>query len=69
MLGHERCAAAGGDLGGGVIQDLGLRFEGFVERQVLFNSVLPILGELYEKAGIETARSSTRPASGVRLPS
>lgn len=52
VLGHERCAAAGGDLGGGVIQDLGLRFEGFVERQVLFNSVLPLLGELYEAAGI-----------------
>ena len=55
MLGHERCAAAGGDLGGGVIQDLGLRFEGFVERQVLCNSVLPLLGEKYEAAGIPTA--------------
>ncbi len=52
-LGHERCAAAGGDLGGGVIQDLGLRFEGFVERQVLFNSVLPLLHEAYTEAGIE----------------
>jgi pimeloyl-ACP methyl ester carboxylesterase len=55
VLGHERCAAAGGDLGGGVIQDLGLRFEGFVERQVLFNSILPLLGERYEAAGIPTA--------------
>jgi hypothetical protein len=45
VLGHERCAAAGGDLGGGVIQDLGLRFTGFVERQVLFNSILPLLGQ------------------------
>jgi pimeloyl-ACP methyl ester carboxylesterase len=55
VLGHERCSAAGGDLGGGVIQDLGLRFEGFVERQVLFNCVLPLLGELYAAAGIPTA--------------
>jgi pimeloyl-ACP methyl ester carboxylesterase len=55
VLGHARCAAAGGDLGGGVIQDLGLRFEGFVDRQVLFNCVLPLLGELYEEAGIPTA--------------
>src|SRR3954465_14192353 len=55
VLGHERCAASGGDLGGGVIQDLGLRFEGFVVRQVIFNSVLPLLSELYEQAGIETA--------------
>jgi pimeloyl-ACP methyl ester carboxylesterase len=57
VLGHDRCAAAGGDLGGGVIQDLGLRFEGFVERQILFNCILPLLGELYEAAGIPTAPS------------
>jgi pimeloyl-ACP methyl ester carboxylesterase len=53
VLGHERCAAAGGDLGGGVIQDLSLRFEGFVERQVLFNCVLPHLPAEYEAAGID----------------
>lgn len=52
VLGHERCAAAGGDVGGGVIQDLGLRFEGFVERQCLFNTVLPLMPEEYERAGI-----------------
>jgi pimeloyl-ACP methyl ester carboxylesterase len=52
VLGHERCAAAGGDLGGGVVQDLGLRFAGFVERQVVFNSILPPLGDAYEEAGI-----------------
>jgi pimeloyl-ACP methyl ester carboxylesterase len=52
VLGHDRCAASGGDLGGGVIQDLGLRFEGFVDRQVLFNCVLPLLGERYAAAGI-----------------
>jgi pimeloyl-ACP methyl ester carboxylesterase len=52
VLGHERCAAAGGDLGGGVIQDLGLRFAGFIERQVLFNSILPLLSAEYEAAGL-----------------
>ncbi len=57
VLGHERCCAAGGDLGGGVIQDLALRFEGFLERQVLFNSVLPLLGEAYAAAGIDTEPS------------
>ena len=62
VMGHERCAAAGGDLGGGVIQDLGLRFEGFVERQVLFNSILPLLGERYEAAGLATA-----PAPPMRM--
>ena len=45
VLGFTSCAAAGGDLGGGVIIDLGLRFAGFVERQVIFNSILPVLGE------------------------
>jgi pimeloyl-ACP methyl ester carboxylesterase len=40
-----------------VIQDLGLRFEGFVERQVLFNCILPLLGEAYERAGIASAPS------------
>ena len=53
VLGHERCAAAGGDYGGVVIQDLGLRFEGFVGRQCLFNTVLPLLPEEYEAAGLE----------------
>jgi pimeloyl-ACP methyl ester carboxylesterase len=52
-LGHERCVAAGGDVGGVVIQDLGLRFEGFVVRQCLFNTVPPVLPEEYERAGIE----------------
>src|SRR3954449_4200386 len=53
VLGHERCAAAGGDVGGVVIQDLGLRFEGFVQRQCLFNTVLPLLPDDYERAGLE----------------
>jgi pimeloyl-ACP methyl ester carboxylesterase len=53
VLGHERCMAAGGDYGGVVIQDLGLRFEGFVGRQCLFNTVLPLLREEYEAAGLE----------------
>jgi pimeloyl-ACP methyl ester carboxylesterase len=52
VLGHGRCAAAAGDLGGGAVQDLGLRFEGFVVRQCLFNTVLPLLPDAYEEAGI-----------------
>ena len=51
-FGHERCAAAGGDLGGVAIQDLGLRFAGFVERQCLFNTIPPVLPAEYEAAGI-----------------
>ena len=40
-LGHDRVVVAGGDLGGPVVQDLALRFPGFAERMVLFNSPLP----------------------------
>jgi len=40
-LGHERVTLVGGDLGGAVIQDVSLRFPGFVDRMVLFNSPLP----------------------------
>lgn len=43
VLGHESFAVSGSDLGGGVAIDLGLRFAGVVERQVLFNCVLPLL--------------------------
>lgn len=52
VLGHERCVAVGGDLGGVVVQDLGLRFPGFVPRQCLFNTVLPMIDDAYAAAGI-----------------
>ena len=51
-LGHERVVAVGGDLGGPVIQDLALRFPGFVDRMVLFNSPLPYDRE--RMAGLRT---------------
>jgi pimeloyl-ACP methyl ester carboxylesterase len=43
-LGHPRCVACGGDMGGVMIQDLGRRFEGFVDRQLLFNTIVPLDG-------------------------
>jgi 2-amino-4-hydroxy-6-hydroxymethyldihydropteridine diphosphokinase len=42
-LGVDAVVAVGGDLGGAVIQDLALRFPGFVDRLVLFNAPLPYL--------------------------
>ncbi len=51
-LGHERVVAVGGDLGGPVVQDLALRFPGFVDRLVLFNSPLPYDRE--RMAGMQT---------------
>lgn len=52
-LGHDSCIASGGDLGGGVIVDLGLRYPGSVRRQVLFNCILPLLPDAYAAAGID----------------
>ena len=51
-LGHERVVVVGGDLGGPVVQDLALRFPGFVDRMVLFNSPLPYDAE--RMAGLRT---------------
>jgi pimeloyl-ACP methyl ester carboxylesterase len=56
-LGHERIVTCGGDLGGVVLQDLSLRFPGLVVRQVLFNTVLPLLGDAYAQAGVEVGLS------------
>lgn len=55
VLGHPRVVTCGGDLGGVVLQDIALRFPGFVVRQVMFNTVLPLLGDAYEKAGLPAA--------------
>lgn len=43
VLGHERVVACAGDLGGAIVQDLSLRFEGLVDRLVLFNTIAPVL--------------------------
>jgi pimeloyl-ACP methyl ester carboxylesterase len=57
-LGHERIVTCGGDLGGVVLQDLALRFPGLVVRQVMFNTVLPLLGDAYADAGVEVELST-----------
>src|SRR3954447_6003238 len=51
-LGHEHVVAVGGDLGAPIVQDLSLRFPGFVEKLVVFNGVLPYLKD--RMAGLET---------------
>jgi pimeloyl-ACP methyl ester carboxylesterase len=53
VLGHEACVTCGGDFGGVWMADLALRFEGFVVRQVIFNTVTPLLPDAYAAAGIE----------------
>jgi len=41
QLGHESVVVVGSDMGGAVLQELALRFPGFVSRIVIFNSPLP----------------------------
>ena len=67
VLGHSSCAACGGDYGGVVIQDLGLRFEGFVARQCLFNTILPLLVEEYAEAGLSVPPREERVSSDYFL--
>jgi pimeloyl-ACP methyl ester carboxylesterase len=57
-LGVERCSAVGGDLGGGVVIDLALRFEGLVERQVIFNSILPALPDMPQELPAQTRQAA-----------
>ena len=45
-LGIDEVVAAGGDLGGGILIDMGLRWPGLIRKQVIFNSILPLLPEL-----------------------
>lgn len=63
VLGHHSITAAGGDLGGVVMYDIGLRFEGLIRAQCFFNSVPPALGsEAYAAAGV-TGALEMNPAS------
>src|SRR4029450_9213041 len=74
VLGHASCVAAAGDLGGVVVQDLGLRFPGFVVRQCIWNTLLPTPPDppaphppRRVRAGRHPARSSAPAPSGVGL--
>ncbi len=52
VLGHEQCVAVGGDVGGPVVYDLGLRHPELVQRLCYFNTIPPALDERYTAAGI-----------------
>ncbi len=61
VLGHEHCAVAGGDVGGVVLYDLGLRYPGFVTHQVLFNTVPPPLDDGVRGRGPPARRRARAP--------
>lgn len=51
-LGHQRCVVAAGDMGSAVMIDLGHRFPGLIDRQLIYNGATPFLPELYKAAGL-----------------
>jgi 3-oxosteroid 1-dehydrogenase len=51
-LGHTQAVLAGGDFGGGTVQDMALRFPGLAIRQVVWNGPSANLPEEYAAAGI-----------------
>ncbi|MEO8538718.1 MAG: alpha/beta hydrolase [bacterium] len=57
-LGHESVIVVGGDLGGPVIQDLSLRYPGFVSRMVLFNSPVPFVADKMEGMNTRAPREA-----------
>lgn len=63
LLGHERCSTCGGDWGGVVAQELGLRHRPLVDRQCLFNTIMPFLDEEYAAAGIHNPSRRERVAT------
>ena len=67
-LGHESVTMAAGDVGGVVMLDMDERYPGFVRRQVFFNSVPPVLPEIYEAAGLPVSLlSDTHPTGDYRV--
>ena len=55
VLGHERCTIAASDVGGVVATDLSHRFDGFVDRLCVFNTVPPMCTDAYTAAGLDLA--------------
>lgn len=53
VLGHEHCAVAASDVGGVVATDLIHRFDGFVTKLCVFNTVPPMAFDVYAAAGLD----------------
>ena len=70
VLGHERCGAIAGDVGGVVIVDMANRFDGFIERMIFFNTTAPIdpsQPEWYAERGISMVPLDDGPSGDYRI--
>ena len=70
VLGHERCGAIAGDVGGTVICDMANRFPGFFDRMIFFNTAAPIdpeQPEWYAEHGVSMAPLVDGPTGDYRI--
>lgn len=70
QLGHERCGLLSGDVGGVVACDMANRYPGFIDRQIFFNSVAPIVpeaSEWYTERGLSMIPLSDGPTGDYRI--
>lgn len=70
VLGHERCGAIAGDVGGVVLVDMANRFEDFIERMIFFNTPAPIDPERpqwYAERGVSMMSLDDGPTGDYRI--
>ena len=70
VLGHERCGVVAGDVGGVVGCDMAIRFPGFVEKMIFFNTVAPIVvdqPEWYAERGLSMVALEDGPTGDYRI--
>ena len=70
VLGHERCGAIAGDVGGVVIVDMANRFPDFIDRMIFFNTAAPIdpeKPEWYTERGISMMPLGEGPTGDYRI--
>lgn len=70
VLGHEKCGAIAGDVGGVVICDMANRFPDFIERMIFFNTAAPIdfeNPEWYAERGVPMMSLDDGPTGDYRV--
>ena len=70
VLGHESCSVLAGDVGGVVACDMAVRFPGFVDRMIFFNTVAPMVAdqpEWYAERGLSMVPLEDGPTGDYRI--
>ncbi len=70
VLGHDSCGILAGDVGGVVACDMAVRFPGFVDRMIFFNTVAPMVAnqpEWYTERGLSMVPLEDGPTGDYRI--